>query len=152
MVIGIPGLSMDEYKTHFNMWCISAVPLWIGCDLSVVNESIVEVLSNEEVIRVNQDEWGFGAMQLDGLHSQLNNTEVWWKVLKPQANETVAAAVMLWNTINTGSVEMYLNFWEVGFNGNANVRDLWLHKDLGSMDRYTGSVAPHGSVMLRISQ
>ena len=104
------------------------------------------------MIGINQDECGFGAIQLSGVYSKANNTEVWWKVLKPEVNETIAAAVLLFNPVENESEEMYFDFWEIGFNGNANVRDLWQHKGLGSMDRYTVTVAPHASVLLRISQ
>eukprot|EP01083_Nonionella_stella_P209044 758120_1 len=151
MVIGIKGLSIIEYISHFSMWRISAAPLWIGCDLTKQNQTVIDILSNKEVIDVNQDEWGLGAMQLDGLHSAHNNTEVWWKILKPQIDEINACAVLLFNTITTMQ-QMYFDFWEIGINGNANVRDLWQHKDLGKMNKFSGNVAGHGVIMLRVSQ
>ena len=152
MVVGIAGLSMEEYRTHFSMWCVSAVPLWLGCDLSAQNESVLDIVRNEELIAVNQDAWGFGAMQLDGLHSAQNNTEVWWKVLQPSDGEATANAVMLWNTDGQNAHAMQVAFWEIGLNGAATVRDLWLHKDLGVMSNFTATVPPHGCVVLRVAQ
>ena len=152
MVVGIPGLSMDEYRTHFSMWCVSAVPLWLGCDLSVQNESVLDIVRNAELIAVNQDAWGFGAMQLDGLHSAQNNTEVWWKVLQPREGEMVATAVMLWNADAQSAQAMQVAFWEIGLNGAAKVRDLWQGEDLGVMSNFSATVPPHGCVVLRVTQ
>ncbi len=49
------GLSNDEEKSHFAMWCMMSTPLLIGCDLTVIPKSTLEILKNEELIAVNQD-------------------------------------------------------------------------------------------------
>ena len=53
--IGNGGLSHFEEKTHFALWSISKAPLIIGCDLTKVNEKSLEIMTNKEIIAVNQD-------------------------------------------------------------------------------------------------
>ena len=103
------------------------------------------------MIAVNQDAWGFGAMQLDGLHAKDNATEV-WKVLRPKEGEASASALMLFNADGQSAHTMWVEFWEIGLNGAASVRDLWLHQDLGVMNNFSAPVPPHGCVVLRVTQ
>ena len=60
MVVGLKGLTETECKSHFSMWCIMAAPLWISTDLTDIEVAVLDILKNEEVIAVNQDEWGYG--------------------------------------------------------------------------------------------
>ena len=56
--VGNGGMSYIEYKTHFSLWAISKAPLLIGCDVTKMSNETWEILSNEEVIAVNQDKLG----------------------------------------------------------------------------------------------
>jgi len=53
--IGNGGLTNEEEKTHFALWSLSKAPLIIGCDLSVISKESYEIISNSEIIAVNQD-------------------------------------------------------------------------------------------------
>ena len=52
------GMSKTEYMTHFSLWCLAKAPLLIGCDMSSMSNDTLEILSNSEVIAVNQDSLG----------------------------------------------------------------------------------------------
>ena len=53
--VGNGGLTVVEEQTHFALWAVSKAPLIIGCDLSKVSAASFSILTNEEIIRVNQD-------------------------------------------------------------------------------------------------
>ena len=54
VVVGMNGLTVDEWKTHFSLWAISAAPLWAGIDLTKANQSAIDIFLNKEVIAVDQ--------------------------------------------------------------------------------------------------
>ena len=56
--VGNGGMTLIEYKTHFALWAISKAPLLIGCDITKMSEEIKNILTNPEVIAVNQDKLG----------------------------------------------------------------------------------------------
>jgi hypothetical protein len=56
--VGNGGMTIDEYKVHFGLWAISKSPLLIGCDVTNITQDIVEILTNPEVISINQDSLG----------------------------------------------------------------------------------------------
>ena len=53
--VGNGGMTIDEYKVHFGLWAISKAPLLIGCDVTRITQDIVDILTNPEVISINQD-------------------------------------------------------------------------------------------------
>jgi len=142
--VGNGGLSADENRAHFSFWALFAAPLMAGNDLAAMSPEVREILTNREVIAVDQDPLGMQGRKLadDGAR------EVW---VKPLADGS--RAVILWNR---GSEASTLSAtWEtIGlFPGTrARVRDLWQHADLGSLaERVQAKVAPHGVVMLRVT-
>ena len=56
--IGNGGMTQTEYTTHFSLWAIAKAPLLIGCDVRNIDKDTMEILSNTEVIAVNQDKLG----------------------------------------------------------------------------------------------
>jgi hypothetical protein len=56
--VGNGGMTLTEYKTHFALWAISKAPLLIGCDITTMTEDIKKILTNPEVIVINQDSLG----------------------------------------------------------------------------------------------
>lgn len=56
--VGNGGMSTDEYKIHFSLWCIAKAPLLIGCDLNNISPDTLSILTNVEAIAVNQDALG----------------------------------------------------------------------------------------------
>jgi alpha-galactosidase len=139
--IGNGGMNEDEYRTHMSLWCILAAPLIAGNDLSRMTPFTIELLTNREVIAVDQDPAGKQGYRV----AQEGPFEVW---MKPMADGS--KVVGLFNRQRTVE-EMTVNFSQIGIDGAANVRDLWLHKDLGSFrDKFSAFVPIHGVVLVRI--
>ncbi|MBN2412974.1 glycoside hydrolase family 27 protein [candidate division KSB1 bacterium] len=141
--VGNSNLTIPEYRAHFSLWCILAAPLIAGNDLRDMTPEIAGILTNREVIAVNQDSLGMQGRKVrdDG------DTEVWVKQLKDGSR-----AVVLFNR---GQSEAKIPvFWnEIGYPDHftATVRDLWLKKNLGNYKgSFTGTVPSHDVVMVTI--
>jgi alpha-galactosidase len=139
--VGNGRMNNDEYKTHMSLWCILAAPLLAGNDLSKMSPETLAILTNKDVIAVDQDPAGKQGYRL----WQEGPLEIW---MKPLADG--GKAVGLFNRGDT-PVPMTLHFRDLGVKGAASVRDLWEHKDLGSMrDTFTATVPRHGVVMVKV--
>ena len=141
--VGNGGMTDVEYRSHFSLWAILAAPLIAGNDLRDMRPEIHDILTNKEVIAVDQD-----ALGREGrLVAKNGDLEVWAKQLKDGSR-----AVVLLN--RGGSEQESSVAWEdLGYPNylNAAVRDLWLHKDLGKFaGKYSARVAAHGVVMVTV--
>lgn len=139
------GLTYEEDKSHFSMWCIMSSPLVLGNDLRNITDQTKDILINSEVIAVNQDTTGLQAKIVsdNGLGQQ-----VWAKNLNGKLSNERAVALLNRSSINAA---MSVKWSDLNLVGSANVRDLWQHVDLGSYeDNYTVSVPAHGVVMLKV--
>src|SRR5712692_5873336 len=121
--VGNGGMTTTEYQAHFSLWALLAAPLIAGNDLRNMTPEIHDILTNKEVIAIDQDRLGRQGRRVwkDG------DLEVWGKQLKDGDR-----AVIL---LNRGSSEHEITVtWEqVGYPAHlsATVRDLWAHKNLG---------------------
>lgn len=139
--VGNGGMSEDEYRTHMSLWAVLAAPLMAGNDLSQMTGYTVELLTNPEVIAVDQDPLGKQGYRI----GQEGPFEVW---MKPMADGS--KVVGLFNRQRT-SEQMTVSFSEIGISGDADVRDLWLKKGLGTFtDKFSAYVPMHGVVFVRI--
>ena len=140
------GMSADEDKAHFGMWAILAAPLITGNDIRSMNAATKAILTNADVIAVDQDPLG---KQGTRVATSGSNLEVWSKVM----SGTNVRAVALFN--RSGSAASMTAKWsDIGLPaGAATVRDLYAQKDLGSStDSYTATSVPsHGIVMLKVT-
>ncbi len=139
------GLSSEEDKSYFSMWCILTAPLVLGNDLTDISPLTKEILTNPEVIAVDQDTTGVQGRLIsdNGLGQQ-----VWAKNLN--GKQSRERAVVLFNR-NAKSASISVKWLDLNLQGPAFVSDLWSHTDLGSMDSmYTTTVPSHGVVMLKI--
>jgi alpha-galactosidase len=138
--IGNGGMSDDEYRTHMSLWCILAAPLIAGNNLATMTPATLSMLTNPELIAVDQDPLGVQGHRV----VQEGPLEVWMKPL-----EDGSKAVGLFNR-GWGATSMTANFRDVGLGDSANVRDLWTRKDLGRFQvTYTAVVPQHGVVLVR---
>lgn len=140
--IGNGGLDGDESRTQMSLWAILAAPLFAGNDLTKMSPETLAILTNREVIAVDQDKAG-----IQGHRAwQEGPVEIW---MKPLAGHSIA--VGLFNR-DEQKMTITLHFRDIGVNGSAELRDLWAHRDLGSFkDSYTTEVQRHGVVMLRVN-
>ena len=140
--VGNGGMNEDEYRTHFSLWAMLAAPLIAGNDLNKMTPYTVEILTNREVIAVDQDPAGKQGFRI----AQEGPFEVW---MKPMADGS--KVVGLFNRQRTVE-QMSVSFSQIGFSGEARIRDLWLKKDLGSFkEKYSAYVPAHGVVLVRIT-
>ncbi|MGI8960148.1 MAG: glycoside hydrolase family 27 protein [Bryobacteraceae bacterium] len=139
--IGNGGLNEDESKTQMSLWSILAAPLFAGNDLSKMNSSTLAILTNAEVIRVDQDANGIQGRRV----RQVGPLEIWMKPLSDGSK-----AVGLFN-LDWGSMPMTVNFAELGLGASVTIRDLWEHKELGVFhESFTATVPKHGVVMIKV--
>jgi alpha-galactosidase len=139
--IGIGKLNKDEERTQMTLWCILAAPLLAGNDLTRMTGETLELLSNPEVIAVDQDPLGVQGHRV----TQEGPLEVW---MKPLADGSKAVA--LFNRSVSG-LPISVRFTAIGVGHSAHVRDLWSRKDLGTMtEKFTAEVPKHGAVLIRI--
>ncbi|HTI05552.1 MAG TPA: glycoside hydrolase family 27 protein [Gemmatimonadales bacterium] len=141
--VGNGGMTDDEYRAHFSLWAIMAAPLIAGNDLRSMSTATRDLLTNKEVIAVDQDSLGAQGMvvEIPGPDRQ-----VWAKPLADSSR-----AVVLFNRSALQTV-ITVPWWSLKISGSAKVRDLWAHSDLGSFDdHFSATVPAHGSVMVRIT-
>jgi alpha-galactosidase len=136
-----PGMTDEEYRTHMSLWCLLAAPLIAGADLSHLQPSALEILTNPEVIGVDQDSLGVQGHRI----AQEGPLEVW---MKPLADGS--RAVGLFNReLEIMPITAYLR--DIGIGENAWLRDLWARKDLGRYnEKYTTVVPGHGVVLIKV--
>jgi alpha-galactosidase len=135
-------LTPNEQYTHISLWCLLTSPLLIGCDMTQLDPFTLNLLSNDEVLDVDQDPLARQATRVakDGQH------EVWAKDL-----EDGSKAVGLFNR-GDEEQEVTVKWSDLGIAGGQTVRDLWRQKDLGKFtDEFTVSVPRHGVVLVKIS-
>lgn len=141
--VGNGHMTPDEYRTHMSLWAVLAAPLLAGNDLSKMDDTTKSILMNKDVIAIDQDHLGIQGDRVGAV----GPFEVWMKPL-----EGGAKAVALFNR-STAEYPITVNFKSIGFDGSVHARDLWSHKDLGTLDgSYTAMVPKHGVVMLRLSK
>ncbi|MGI8924398.1 MAG: putative Ig domain-containing protein [Fimbriimonadales bacterium] len=130
-------LTPDEQYTHITLWSLLAAPLLIGCDMTQLDDFTLGLLTNDEVLDVNQDPLSIQARPV----SADGDTEVWMKHL-----EDGSQAIGLFNR---GSVPARVT---ARFDGLRMVRDVWRQEDIGPFeDGYTATVEPHGAELVKIS-
>jgi len=134
-------MSEDYYRTHLSFWSILAAPLIAGNDLTRMTPYTQEMLTNREVIAVDQDPLGKQGFPV----VQEGPFEVWQK---PMADGSVV--VGLFNR-SKETDKMTVYFSHLGISGEVTARDLWLKKDLGSFqEKYSVNVPAHGVVLVRL--
>jgi alpha-galactosidase len=139
--VGNGGMTTTEYRSHFSLWAMLAAPLIAGNDLRAMAPEIQHILTNKEVIAIDQDPLGREGRRV----SKHGDAEVWARPLQDGSR-----AVILFNR-GSAEQDISVNWEELGYPGhlNAAIRDVWQHKDVGNFTRkFSARVASHGVVML----
>jgi alpha-galactosidase len=135
-------LTPDEQYTHISLWCLWSSPLLIGCPLDQLDDFTRNLLTNDEVLALNQDPLGKMATQI----SMVGNARVLVKDL-----EDGSKAVGLFNTGNEPNA-VKVTWEQLGINGEQTVRDLWRQKQIGIYkDGFEAMVRSHGVVLIKIA-
>lgn len=141
------GCTDEEYRTHFSLWAIMNSPLMIGCDIRRMTPATKEILTNKDVIAINQDIECRGPYCI----KQWNNPDNVFSLVKPLANGDYAVGMF---NFGDRAGEMSLQFWDIGLTTASgrglSIYDCWKHEELGTFtERFCTTVEPHGCVVLR---
>ena len=135
------GMSYAEDETDFSMWCMLNSPLLAGNDLRNMSKQTTEILTNQEVIALNQDKAFKQATRV----TKENDIEVWLKPLFGKRSSAIAI-------MNRGEQETTYTLipQKLGISPKQKLRDLWLHKDIGQAGNTRKITIPkHGIVVLK---
>jgi Alpha-galactosidase len=149
--VGNGGMTHDEYVTHFSMWAMLAAPLMAGNDIRSMDKETREILTNKEVIAVDQDSLGEQARRFMDMGEQ----EIW---AKPLSNGELAVCFLnrtdnVWNLNHDWKKQTVYYATQVNIHKKEyTIRDLWKHKDIGTTASLTkASIPAHGVLMVRLS-
>jgi alpha-galactosidase len=144
-------LTPNEQITHITLWSLLAAPLLIGCDLTQIDPFTRALLTNDEVLDVDQDPLGIPAGR---------------KALRESPGVTLAGMSEIWSRplfdgtqavglFNRGGEAMTVTVrWsDLGLQGRQTVRDLWQRKPLGVFaDSYSARIPAHGALLLKVGK
>lgn len=148
--VGNGGMTKAQYETHFSMWAMLASPLMAGNDIRNMDNETREILTNKEVIAINQDILGKQAVK----YLDYGDYEVW---VKPLANNEVAFCFLnrsnsVWELDyswlrNTIYFENPINF----HNNECEIRDVWKHKNIGTTNKSIKTkISPYSILMVHL--
>lgn len=133
-------LSPDEQYTHISLWSLLSAPLLIGCDMNQLDDFTLNLLTNEEVLEIDQDALGKGAAKV----LDKNGIQVWVKELK-DGNK----AIGIFNLADKAT-QASVSFSEIGLPGLLKLRNLWKQQDLGVFkDSFKAAIPAHGVILLK---
>ncbi len=150
LVVGMVGwgdnlhptrLTPNEQYTHISLWCLLSAPLLIGCDMTKLDNFTLSLLTNDEVLAIDQDTLGIQASRI----YKNGDAEIWAKKL-----EDGSKAVGLFNR-GKRKIDIKADFNMLGLGNKCEVRDLWRQKDLGIFsNQFKANVPSHGVVLVKI--
>ena len=140
-----PTMTKEARQTQFAMWCMFSAPLVLGFDLTDINDETLALITNTELIEIDQDRLGRAAAYIKDVGK---TTELWFK--KMNTKTCGDGAVALYNP-GTEAETVTLDFADICVSGKAVMRDVIAHVDLGETETYRVTVPPRGVVVLRIS-
>jgi alpha-galactosidase len=136
------NFTADEQKTLLTLWCIFRSPLMIGGDLILSDNYTLTLLTNGEVLSVDQQSLNNRQLFREG-------DKIAWIADIPQQNDKYLA---FFNTSAADSTEIRVNFQDLGMKGTCKIRDLWNHRDLGGpTGSFASVIPPHGAGLYKIT-
>ncbi|KAJ0094647.1 hypothetical protein Patl1_14940 [Pistacia atlantica] len=138
--VGNGGMSTEEYRSHFSIWTLAKAPLILGCDIRSMDKDTLELITNKEVISVNQDKLGIQGKKV----KKIGDLEVW---AGPLSGNRIA--VILWNR-GSSKATITADWSDIGLKSSAVVdaRDLWAHSTTHSVkNKLEASVESHACKM-----
>ena len=139
-------LTPDEQYSHISLWCLLSAPLLIGCDLEQLDAFTINLLSNDEVLALNQDALGKQAIRV----ATFGPVDIYLKEL-----EDGSKALGFFNRDSAEQTVAYdkLNF--IGFETPQQVRDLWRQKNLANIDpnkdKFIVTIPAHGVQLYKLT-
>jgi alpha-galactosidase len=138
--VGNGKLTLNQNAAHITLWAILAAPLIAGNNLTQMTPSVAAILTNKEVIAIDQDLLG---RQGDRVYAE-GPIEIWTKPLTGGRK-----AIGIFNFGETAS-EVSLNLKDLGLKGKVTARDVWAAKDLGEIGDGWKTTVPDRAVVLLV--
>jgi alpha-galactosidase len=140
------GMTYEEDKTHFTMWCIMNSPLLLGNDLRNVSKETLSIITNKNIIALNQDILGYQARRI----SKDNGAEIWVKPLISTMSGEIAVT-LLNRTEKPVAISFDVDSMGIKSNQGYVVHNLWESKDYTSSKnkKQTFEIPKHGVVVLK---
>jgi alpha-galactosidase len=132
-------MKTEEYKTHMSLWAILAAPLLAGNDLSTMTPETVALLTNRDVIAIDQDKAG---KQGDRVWTE-GPIEIW---TKPLADGSKAIGIF---NRHPSPMTTQVDLGKLGIRKNTRAKDIWQNQELDLSANYTVAIPGHGVVLLR---
>lgn len=136
------GCTKEEYQSQMSLYCMLNSPLYASCDLRKMDNETKTILTNQELIALNQDPLGKQAQRKV-------KTEKLDVFLRPLANGDFAVAIL--NKLNSPQM-VNLNLADLGIKGKYQMRDLWQHKNLGNRSKWSGKLLSHETKIVRLKR
>jgi hypothetical protein len=140
LIVGMPGFSAAQNRTHMSLWAISGAPLLAGNKLEQMSSDTKAVLTNREVLAVNQDALGLQGVKVAEDRAGL-------QVYSKKLNGTGRRAVLLLNR-TTAAASITVRWSDLGLSGAVSARNLWTATDLGSFTTSYATQVPAGAAVL----
>jgi len=135
------NLTPDEQYSHISLWCLLSSPLLIGCDVSKLDDFTLNLLTNDEVLAIDQDAAGKQAQQ----KIKTNEFQIWVKDLADGSK-----AIGIFN-MSDGYKNISINFANLGLDGKYKIRDLWRQVNVGNASNsYSSNIPPHGVSLIKL--
>ncbi len=155
MQIGNGVLTPNENRVHFSMWCMLASPIMAGNDLRAMDNETKEILTNKEVIAVNQDSLGIPGLRW----MDYGDFEIWFKPMKNGdiiicfLNRDDQQFSLDYDLTDKEIVDNNFGWKKYEIDGHYKIRDLWKHEDIGTTDEPVVDTIPgHDVLLLRLSK
>ena len=142
--VGNGELTLAENRSHFSMWAMLASPLLAGNDLPNMKPEVKSILTNRDVIAIDQDPLGKQASRVysDG------EVEVWARHLDGGA---IAVAVLNAGSDRYSTHPFHLSLTKLGLNGTQQAKDLWTGKDMELTNNMPVELASHDILLVRVA-
>jgi alpha-galactosidase len=142
--VGNGKLTLEENRAHFSMWAMLASPLLAGNDLPNMKPEVKDILTNRDVIAIDQDRLG---MQASRVYSD-GEVEVWTRHLDGGA---LAVAVLAAGDSRYSTHPFHLDLDKLGLHGSQKGKDLWTGKDVELTDNMPIEITKHDVLLVRIA-
>ncbi|MBN1902485.1 NPCBM/NEW2 domain-containing protein [Candidatus Sumerlaeota bacterium] len=141
-------LTPDEQYTHISLWCLLSSPLLLGCDLTQLDNFTLNLITNDEVLAINQDKLGKQAQCL----INENDIQVWVKNLADGSKAVGIFDAADRDILLDDGIEFKLRWEDIKLTGKQNVRDVWKQHELGEWrDAITVKIPEHGVKLLKVT-
>lgn len=140
--LGGTGCTDTEYQSQMSLWCLMAAPLMITCDVRNMNEATKRILTNKDIIAIDQDPLGIQA-------ERKLKTDLLQIFVKPLSNGDVALGIL-----NTSDQEQTIevNPETLGIFNKRKAKDLWSGQTMKTGKRIKVKMAAHETKVFRLSE